>query len=803
MRRFPRDATVGRWRRLAVHWSSTSWAQLALVFTAVLVTAAMVIVAQTGQIGAQRHERAEILLETIRADSEELDAIRGEALSAVQLHSTQRIMVSTALLDRGWSSVDQLYASLNQLNRIDRPLATRLRADAQTILSLGTSIFHAATGKRVQGRFVAAQQHFSQLVNRLDRDTQSAVARESRVAAQASSAARTAFIGSLVLGLLALLLIATRVHRMRRRIAVEEVQQAMESRSEARLRALLEHAGDIVTVVGTDLRVRWQAASITRILGHGASDLLGRPLVSLVHPDEVALVEHFLTSGLTSSSDQALTVRLRHADGRWRAFDVVANNRVADPAIGGLVLSMRDATERTELEEELRHQAYHDPLTGLANRSLFENRLAQAVAIGRRSERAFAVMFLDIDDFKMINDSLGHAHGDDLLRAVAERIALLLRPTDTAARLGGDEFAVLLETDAPDAGALAVAERILESLSYPFAIGDRELRVTASIGVALTSPETRVDDLLRNADIAMYAAKADGGNAVRTFQPDMHDRALERLELTGELRAAIDAEEFVLEYQPIVRPQSGRIVAVEALVRWRHPRRELVGPKEFIGISEDTGLIVPLGRWILQTACEQGGRWHRERPDQPLHLRVNVSTRQLSEAAFVDDVRRTLAATGFPPRLLTLEITEGVLIGDTNELIERLQALRELGIRIAIDDFGTGYSSLSHLRHLPVDTLKIDRSFVDEVEIDPAQAKLVRGIVTLAESLELEVVYEGIERAAQLDELLWPGTPLVQGFLFHRPLPAEEISRLLGQQPAGAIDSGASEVPTPESSLSI
>ncbi len=754
----------------------------------------MVVVAQTAQVGAQRHERTEILLETIRADGQELDAVRGEALSAVEIHSDQRISVGKNLIARGWAVVGQLYATLGQLSTLDHPLAIGLRADARMVLTLGTAIFDAANGQSITPALISAQENFTQTVDRLDSDTQREAAAESRVAAAASSAARTAFMGSLVLGLLALLLIAIRVHRLRRRLAVEAAQEAMEFHNEARLRALLEHAGDIVTVVGTDLTVRWQAASITRILGHGASALIGKPLTSLVHPDEVILVEHFLASGLTGSSTQGLTIRLRHADGSWRAFDVVANNRVADPAICGLVLSMRDATERKALEDELRHQAYHDSLTGLANRSLFENRLSHAVAIAQRSARGFAVLFLDVDDFKMINDSLGHALGDDLLRGVAGRISAILRPTDTAARLGGDEFAVLLETDSSDQDARLVADRILESLTYPFTIGDRELRVTASIGVALTSLGAGVEELLRNADIAMYAAKADGGAAVRTFEPDMHDRAVERLELTGELRAAIEAGEFVLEYQPIVTAESGRVVGVETLVRWRHPRRALMGPDKFIGLSEDTGLIVPLGRWILETACAQSSQWRQARPDLDLALSVNVSTRQLRDPGFVTGVCQTLSATGFPARLLILEITEGVLIGDSDAAVARLRELREIGVRIAIDDFGTGYSSLSHLRHLPVDTLKIDKSFVDDIERDPNQAKLARGIVNLGESLGLEIVCEGVERPEQLRELIGAGSPLVQGFLFHPPLPPAAIDRLLGHEPRGA-ESGGSELP--------
>jgi diguanylate cyclase (GGDEF)-like protein/PAS domain S-box-containing protein len=762
-----------------------TYTQVVLLVAAILVAVTMISVAQLARDMAQRRERAEVVVETIRADGQELNAIRAQALADALMRGIRRVRVNPASVTDGLKVWKQIGSSLSELQTLQPGVATRLRRDGAYLFSVGVTTLATINGKPVSPAVVTERLRFAQATDQLDLDAQRAATADASAAGDALRNAEIAFIGSLILGLLALVLLGARYHRLRRRLAVEAARTATEAQGEARLRALLEQSSDILTVVGTDLCVRWQAASITRILGHGTHALIGRPLTEVVHEDDVARVQRFLTSALTSSTSQPLTMRLSHADGGWRTVEAVANNRVADPAIGGLVLSMRDATERLVLADQLRHLAYHDSLTGLANRSLFENRLAQAVAIAQRSGREFAVVFVDIDDFKTINDSLGHASGDELLRSVAVRVQSILRPTDTAARLGGDEFAALLELS-DESDAQTVAQRLLSELSLPFAIGGRELRATASLGVALTGHHT-ADELLRNADIAMYAAKVGGKAAVRTFEPDMHDRAVERLELTGELRAALERDEFVLVYQPIVELDSGRIAGLEALVRWRHPSRELVGPDQFIGLSEDTGLIVPLGRWILETACAQGRRWSVSYPDCPPRLSVNVSTRQLRDPEFVTTVADALDHSGLAPELLTLEITEGVLMGDREAIVGRLREIKSLGVRLAIDDFGTGYSSLSHLSQLPIDTLKIDKSFIDGIEQDPAKVQLVGGIVNLGQSLELELIAEGIEHPEQRRILAGMSAPLAQGFMFHPPLLPAEIDPLLAVERAAPV----------------
>lgn len=466
----------------------------------------------------------------------------------------------------------------------------------------------------------------------------------------------------------------------------------------------------------------------------------------------------------------------------------------------GAVVAMHDITERKVFEAQLEHQAFHDPLTGLPNRSLFMDRLGHALVRARRGPGSVAVLFLDLDNFKVINDSLGHKVGDQLLIMVSQRLQECVRPEDTVARLGGDEFTVLLEDIESVDDAALVAERIEGHLKAPFALSGhnairtgslegRELFVTTSIGVALqTAAHEHPDDLLRNADIAMYEAKGRGKARYALFEPRMKARAREHLRIETELRRAIEREEFRVYYQPIVNLKSGTISGVEALLRWEHPERGLVPPLEFIPLAEEIGLIVPIGQWVLQEACRQVCEWRtfltakRREPDEvPLTVSVNLSVRQFGHPPLIEEIAQILTETGLAPQHLKLEITESMGAQDSVGTITILNKLREMGIQLALDDFGTGYSALSYLKRFPITTLKLDRSFVAGLGQDTEDTAIVHAVIAFAKALGLSVTAEGIETAEQLADLRSLGCDEGQGYYFSRPLPGEAMQALLAE----------------------
>jgi diguanylate cyclase (GGDEF)-like protein len=438
------------------------------------------------------------------------------------------------------------------------------------------------------------------------------------------------------------------------------------------------------------------------------------------------------------------------------------------------------------------HQAFHDSLTGLPNRAAFLDRHEHALAIAERSGSEVGVLFLDLDRFKTVNDSLGHAAGDELLVAVAERLQSCLRDGDTPARFGGDEFAVLLEGVSGTEEAEAVAERVLEKMRRPFSVHGRQLIVSASAGISTAT--RRGADVLRDADLAMYRAKTGGRDRHAIFEPEMHEALVEQLELEADLRGALERDEFVVHYQPIVDLASGDILGAEALVRWEHPTRGLLAPGAFIPLAEETQMIVPIGRRVLRAACEQAVRWLERHGE--LTMAVNLSGTQLLQPDLVGDVADALRDSGLPAQHLTLEITETVLMGDDAVTMSRLRELKELGVRLAVDDFGTGYSSLQYLRDFPLDILKVAKSFVDGIGGEAQGVALARAIVELGESCQLDVVGEGIELSEQREGLLELGCRLGQGFLFARPADPQTIDALLAERRT----SGGDELPEPRSS---
>jgi diguanylate cyclase (GGDEF)-like protein/PAS domain S-box-containing protein len=547
---------------------------------------------------------------------------------------------------------------------------------------------------------------------------------------------------------------------------------------EHRLSGLLQRSSDLVTVVAIDGAISYQSPAAGWVLGHEPQAFDHKNLTDLIHPDDqhgaLAKINRVIEGPTGETQFQA---RWRHADGTWRHTETVVTNHMNDPAVGGLVLNTRDVTEMKTLEVELTHRALHDPLTDLANRALFKESVERALRRTGRNGRSVAVVFLDIDDFKHVNDSLGHEAGDRLLAAVAERIRVCVRPYDVAARLGGDEFAILLE-NADLRVAASVAERILREMDEPIQVSGREIATQGSLGIAIGGPGDDTENVMRNADVAMYTAKAKGKGRYEVFEPGMNSSAVERMELAADLRKAVEGKQFILHYQPIVGLADGRILGVEALIRWKHPERGMVGPVEFVPVAEETGLIVPIGRWVLNEACRQLRQWQDRHGDPPLTMSVNVSVKQLQDPRFVNDVRTALATTGLDPMSLTLEITETVLMSDTEEVLARLEELRAVGVRLAIDDFGTGYASLGYLARFPLNVLKVDRSFITEAGTSQ-ESSLTPVMVSIGRSLGLQTVAEGVENAEQVAHLRNLGFDAAQGFLFSRPAAGDEIDTLL------------------------
>ncbi|MCU1586742.1 MAG: diguanylate cyclase/phosphodiesterase with and sensor(s) [Frankiales bacterium] len=504
--------------------------------------------------------------------------------------------------------------------------------------------------------------------------------------------------------------------------------------------------------------------------------------LSMLHPDDVPHVIAIHQSSMANLEPFEMEERVIWPDGQVRTLaswgEVVVDADGQPARMGGICW---DITERRAIEDQLVHDALHDRLSGLPNRTLFVDRLTQAIAGLARRTGLLAVLFLDIDRFKVINDGLGHEAGDEVLLELSRRLAELMRPGDTVARFGGDEFVVLCDGISSPAQAGQIARRLQEAISAPVQIGDSEVVVTMSAGIAVaTSEDESAADLLRDADAAMYRAKRDGGAHALLFDDRMRDEAQARLGTEVELRKALATGELRLHYQPVVDLDTGVMTGVEALLRWDHPTRGLVMPSDIIPIAEETGLIVPIGEWALEQACEQLLRWQRAYPRRiPLTLAVNLSGVQLAHSSFVDRAGEILSATGIDPATLTLEMTETVLMRDAVQALEVLEALKALGVSLSIDDFGTGYSSLSYLKRFPVDVLKIDRSFVDGVGSDPEDQAIVQAIVALAGSMGMGTVAEGLETTVQQQALRDLGCRSAQGYLLGRPVPAEAISALL------------------------
>ena len=555
--------------------------------------------------------------------------------------------------------------------------------------------------------------------------------------------------------------------------------------SEERFRSAFDHAAGMALVAtdGSWIKVN---RSLCEMVGYSEKELLATNFQAITHEDDLANMTIHIAKLLEGNlQNYQMELRYKHKRGHiiWILLSVTMIRDSLSDSVN-LIFQIQDITDRKRAEERLLHEAFHDVLTGLPNRALFMDHLKLSVERGkRRDDRLFAVLFLDLDRFKIINDSLGHMVGDQLLVGIARRLETCLRPGDTVARLGGDEFTVLLEDLANVTEAIDVAERLQQALALPFNLNGHEVFTTVSIGIALSSTGyERPEEVLRDADTAMYRAKVLGKARHEVFDKTMHTFAMNLLQMETDLRRAIERKEFVLHYQPIVSLETGTISGFEALIRWQHPERGFVSPDEFISIAEETGLIIPIGQWVLEEACRQIRDWQKQFPQYPpLQISVNLSSKQFVNSDLIDQIRKVIEETGIDPYSLKLEITESMVMENFDSAIEMLQQLRKLGIELSIDDFGTGYSSLSYLHRFPISTLKIDRSFVSCMNDNSENGEIVRTIVMLARSLKMNVVAEGVENKEQLAQLAALECEYGQGYYFSRPLAVEGAAKLLAE----------------------
>ncbi len=559
----------------------------------------------------------------------------------------------------------------------------------------------------------------------------------------------------------------------------KQVEEALRE-SEGRFKALTESAMDIVTVFDAEGIIRYQSPSVAHLLGYAPEMMVGRSQFEIVHPEDV---EHLRTKFFEllekGQMDKPAEFRVQARDGSWRMLESIGKNCLNLPAVKGIIFNTRDVTEQREIQRRIQHLAFHDALTGLPNRALMQDRVSRAINLAERSAKKLAVMFIDIDNFKNINDTLGHDVGDDLLREVARRLTDSVRTQDTIARQGGDEFIVLLDQLDGHRGATLVAQKILESLREVFVVGGLEQHVSGSVGIALYPEDGRDSQtLLKNADTAMFHGKSLGKNTYQFFTPQMNIAVKRRAVMESSLRAAVKEESFSLVYQPQIDLNTGEIVALEALVRWNSEENGTVMPGEFIPLAEETGLISEIGAWVLFESCRQNCEWVKM--GLPLRrMAVNLSARQLGDKGFIDMLERVLKETSLDPAFLELEITETQVMKQGEGSVQLLNEIAQMGVHLSVDDFGTGYSSLSYLKRLPISKLKIDQSFVRDITVDPNDMAIVVAIISMAKSLGLDIIAEGIETAGQLTLLRAKGCSVGQGYYFSVPMSAEDLLPML------------------------
>ncbi len=563
--------------------------------------------------------------------------------------------------------------------------------------------------------------------------------------------------------------------------APRRAQEALEQR-EKRFRTIVEKSWSGVVLLDANMNFAFAGSSTQHLIGYDEQEMIGRHFFDFVHPRDAIEARQAFANILESPNLEAQgELRFRHKNGSWIWLEGFGQNLLAEPSVGAIVVNYRDVSQRKETEKQLEYRAYYDSLTGLPNRLLFRDRLVNSLAHAHRNRVGLAVMYLDVDHFKLVNDGLGHSFGDMLLADVARRLQGSLRASDTISRIGGDEFSILLPEVTNAEAVAGVARKVLDSLAQPFNVNGHDLFVTASIGISCYPADgDDVETLLKCADAAMYRAKELGRNQAQLFTASMNERYVRRLALEQHLHHAIERDQLELWYQPIWDRARRRIVSVEALLRWRDPNRGLVQPGEFIPLAEETGLIVPIGEWALRTACVQLRRWHDEGLPG-LRMAVNISAVQLQQRGLVETVRAALEAASLAPSMLQLEITESAAMQSFELTKNVLQELRAMGVGVSVDDFGTGQSSLIYLKHFPIDVVKIDKEFLREVTTNETAAAIVSYVINLAHTLQLKVVAEGVETEEQYTFLKHYGCDLIQGYLFSPALPAHEVFPFLQQ----------------------
>lgn len=725
------------------------------------------------QVHAGHSDEALHLVAELTADAHWVDTLGWESLARPD--AREAVLAEHARVEVDYSAV---LADLSRVH-VRQGEIQRLRRDFVVFDQLTDRVISLTTEQPDAARLMAvgpADAAFENLARDLDRVTNdlSSSATATRLWSTLGSGA------TVVLLIVAFILMTVRLDRLQRRNLLRRVRTDAEERQERRLRALIHGSADLLAVVDADGRLVYASPAVRRIAGGAVGCAALAFVQELILPDDRAGFDAALRDVAKLGGRSRIEVGLIAPDG-VRVFELLLTDHRNDPDTAGIVCNGRDVTERRRLEKRLRSQAHHDPLTGLGNREKFSTAVKDAYARQRDTDAYIALLFIDLDDFKAVNDSLGHHAGDQLLVAVGRRLSTAVRPGDTVARLGGDEFAVLIEgsdgTDVP----VHIATRILSLLRDPVMVGGHPVMVTASIGMVDSADGPQCpDELLIHADIAMYMAKSRGKNRFERFEASMGDVALRKASLRSDLPVALKARQFVVYYQPVVELDSGRPVGAEALVRWLHPACGIVGPDEFIPLAEDSGLIIDIGRWVLAEACRQLAEWRGAGVvDEHFKITVNLSARQFEDDGLLAFVEATLVQLELPPDRLVLEVTETTVARDHAAAARVLWRIRGAGIGIAIDDFGTGESALSKLHALPVDMLKLDRSFLADLGDDVATAQLVRGIIELGRSLGLSVLAEGVETAEQAEFLATVGCDLAQGFLFARPLSAPDAGGYL------------------------